>query len=71
MNQYRQYDLIEQIKLIESGHNLNEVREFDRLRQRKLKLESKIIGAKSVPEVEVYEKELFQVITILNRTRLG
>ena len=71
MNQYRQYDLIEQIKMIEAGHNLNDVREFDRLRQRKLKLESKIIGARSVEEVEVYEVELFQVITILNRTRVA
>ncbi|MDB4127219.1 hypothetical protein N9562_00400 [Flavobacteriaceae bacterium] len=70
MNRYRQYDLIEQIMLIEAGHNLNDTREFDRLRQRKLKLESKIIGAKSEEELEIYETELFQVISILNRTRL-
>tara|TARA_B110000908_G_C10117255_1_gene385946 strand:+ start:180 stop:392 length:213 start_codon:yes stop_codon:yes gene_type:complete len=69
MNKNRQYDLVEQIMLIEAGHNLNDVREFDRLRQRKLKLESKIIGAKSEEEIDVYEVELFQVISILNRTR--
>ena len=69
MNRNRQYDLIEQIMLIEAGHNLNDLREFDRLRQRKLKLESKIIGAKSEEEMKVYEDELFMVISILNRTR--
>ena len=70
MNRHRQYDLIEQIMLIEAGHNLNDLREFDRLLQRRLKLESKIIDAKSEEELEIYETELFRVISLLNRTRL-